>query len=210
MPSTWNMMLRNEETLWRSIRAGDSSAFNLLYDRYIDILYSFARQYVVDDELIKDTIHDVFLDIYKSRNSLDIANPKGYLLICVRNKLLRKNRKKEILQPWQEQHTTQHLTKSQEEFIIADETTFEQNKRLAFAITQLSSKQQQALYLRYNLNKEYEEIAKIMNLSVASGRTLIYRAIKELRHFFKTELLLIIGLWSYYLDYFFTLLIEEV
>ena len=45
----------------------------------------------------------------------------------------------------------------------------------------LSDRQREAIYLKYTNDFSYEEIAEILNIDVASSRTLIYRSIKKIR-----------------------------
>lgn len=175
---------RNDSKLWDKIRAGDHSAFQKLYDLYVDLLYTFGRQYIQDDELIKDCIHDVFLDIYKKREGLGtVLNVKHYLIVSVRNQLLKQIKSNTKLIQL-DKHNFEKSEVSFEQTIISGEQDYEQKRKLAEAINQLSFKQRKGLYLRFNLSKEYEEIAEIMKISVPSCRTLIYRAIKELRTYF--------------------------
>jgi RNA polymerase sigma factor (sigma-70 family) len=54
-------------------------------------------------------------------------------------------------------------------------------------LNQLSVKQKEALYLRFNESMEYPEIAKVMNISVESVRKQVYRAIKTIREIFEKK-----------------------
>jgi RNA polymerase sigma factor (sigma-70 family) len=71
---------------------------------------------------------------------------------------------------------------SAEEEIIVNEIKDERIYKLSQYINLLSKKQRQGLFLRFNEEMDYEDIAKIMNVSVQTSRTTIYRAIKALRN----------------------------
>ena len=50
---------------------GNSSAFSILYDSYVNILFNYGCKLTNDKELLKDCIHDVFVKIYMKRTELD-------------------------------------------------------------------------------------------------------------------------------------------
>ena len=52
---------------------------------------------------------------------------------------------------------------------------------LANALESLTKKQRKGLFLRFNQDKSYEEISEIMEVSVQTARTIVYRALKALR-----------------------------
>ena len=70
---------------------------------------------------------------------------------------------------------------SYEDYLIAGETEAEDHKVLFDAVKKLSNRQREALSLKFEHDRPYSEIAEIMSISVESARTIIYRALKELR-----------------------------
>jgi RNA polymerase sigma-70 factor (ECF subfamily) len=74
--------------LVEAIKADDQKAFRALFDRYYKYLLVTAYAYVKDDNTIRDLTQDVFFEIWKKRNSLNIRNVKAYLRRSVINKAL--------------------------------------------------------------------------------------------------------------------------
>ena len=70
---------------------------------------------------------------------------------------------------------------SHEDYLIALETEAENRAALNEAMKTLSNRQREGLSLKFEHNCSYPEIAEIMGISVESARTIIYRALKELR-----------------------------
>lgn len=175
-----------ENTLWERFTLGDQSAFGSLYDQYSDVLYSFGLRYTSDKELIKDCIHDLFIDLHHYRSGLaKEVNVKFYLLKSLRRKLNNAHRKASVfsLQGWNSDET---LPISTFTFSIEHEMIMDENQRdilhaLALEINQLPDRQREILYLKFNHDLDYEEIAAIMQISVPTCRTFIYRALKQLR-----------------------------
>ena len=78
-------------------------------------------------------------------------------------------------------YKNKNYSKSHEETIIANEVTSRRTNNLMVGINSLTKKQRKILYLRFNKEKTYKEISEIMEVSLETSRTTIYRAIKKLR-----------------------------
>ncbi|MGV8814382.1 MAG: RNA polymerase sigma factor [Gelidibacter sp.] len=174
-----------ETVLWQKLKQGNTEALGLLYDRYIDDLILYGTKFSQDKQTVMDGIHDLFINLYKYRNSLtDTDNVKYYLLRSLKNQILKESKIKHIFIPntlLPKSYMNKNSTASHEDHIIETEYLDQKSFRLADAINSLSKKQKQCIFLRFNENRQYDEIAEIMNVSVETSRTIIYRAIKVLR-----------------------------
>ena len=66
----------------------ENFGFEVIYRKYVGELFRYARKNVSSKEDCEEIIQDIFLDIWKRRNSLQhIVSIKGYLLKCVRFKV---------------------------------------------------------------------------------------------------------------------------
>lgn len=189
-----------ENDLWNRFISGNLAAFSELYDRYADVLYAFGKRYSVDSDLVKDCIHDLFLDLHTYRGSLaKEVNVKFYLLKSFRRKLHAAHRKSSLLQfdSWNsdESFGMNAFSFSVEHDIIIDEKQREILDHLAAEINQLPDRQKEILYLRFNQDLDYEEIASMMQISVPTCRTFIYRALKQLHGKLEFGSVLLILCW---------------
>ncbi len=178
-----------DSILWTKLKLGDLDSFNKLYDKYIDELYSFGRQYTHDDDYIKDCIHDLFLDIYKYRKKLsDVDNVKYYLFTSLKRKINKKYKSKiKLFSSDDKKEDIVSVYQSAEDTIIENENVSEITAKLSDALTSLSKRQRKGVLLKFNEEKSYEEIASILGISIESVRTLIYRAMKKMRNEIKVE-----------------------
>ena len=169
--------------LWQQIKKGDITAFEKLYDIYADVLLTLALQYTNESSIAKDAIHDVFLDIYKYRSGLaESVNVKSYLFKITQRNVLKKHKASQKTFSINSDYDEVILKElSFEDTLIEEENTTALNSKLAFAMEELTEKQRRALFLRFNEDKPYEEIASVLGISIESSRTLIYRCLKELR-----------------------------
>jgi len=176
-----------ETLLWGELKDGDISALGKLYDQYIDMLFSYGMQLSNNKDHVMNCIHDLFIDLYKYRTKLaKTDNVKYYLFKSLKRKIYKKVNTKLVLA--KDNFTTDNTTKtgiyskSYEEDIIASEQVSERSIKLAEAMNSLTERQREALFLRFNEDRPYEEIAELLNVSVQTSRTTIYRAIKSLRN----------------------------
>lgn len=79
---------RSDLELIAAIKADDQKAYRALFDRYYKYLLVTAYAYVKDENTIRDLTQDVFFEIWRKRNSLNINNVKAYLRRSVINKAL--------------------------------------------------------------------------------------------------------------------------
>ncbi|SDI56845.1 RNA polymerase sigma factor [Winogradskyella thalassocola] len=170
--------------LWGKLKDGNIEALGRLYDVYIDEMFSYGMQFCADKTKVMDHIHDVFLNLYKYRKSLANTNQvKYYLFRSLKNQILNTTKKTRSTQTYvlSEDVHANAFSNSIEDEIISTEFHTERTYVLTKAINSLSKKQRRGLFLRFTEEREYEEIAEIMNVSIQTSRTIIYRAIKALR-----------------------------
>lgn len=189
-----------EIILWEKLIRGDIHALGEIYDLYIDILFSYGIQISNDKSYVMDCIHDLFLDIYKYRAKLTRTdNVKYYLIKSLKRKINKKYNSKVISIDNEDYFNTNPYTttKSIEEEIIESEESTMLNLKLADALISLSKRQRKGLFLRFNEEMPYEEIAQIMNVSIQTSRTIIYRGVKQLRKCMVLFILYIVTLFFY-------------
>ncbi|SNZ01001.1 RNA polymerase sigma factor [Flagellimonas pacifica] len=192
-------MLENKNTeeivLWNELRKGNVVALGKVYDIFIDDLFSYGIQFSEDRNYVMDCIHDLFLDLYKYQSKLsETNNVKYYLLKSLKRKIIRKHNEKTTYfnneVPFK--YVLRNHVPSPEEELIAMEKATQKSQSLYKATEFLTKRQQKGLSLRFKEKRSYEEIAEIMNTSVETSRTIIYRAIKSLRKNIVLPLLLLV------------------
>ncbi|WP_053990646.1 RNA polymerase sigma factor [Mangrovimonas sp. TPBH4] len=178
----------SDKSLWSQLKEGSTLALGTLYDRYVDELYLYGCKISSKDAVVKDSIHDLFLDLYKYRKNLsETDSVKFYLLRALKNKILKNPEFKKSQS--QEVYTLnkdygRQKEQSIEDLVILDEISKENSSKLMQALNLLPKRQKQGVILKFIQNKNYEEIADIMNVNVETSRTIIYRGLKSLRKAF--------------------------
>jgi RNA polymerase sigma factor (sigma-70 family) len=171
------------DILWRQFKEGNQNAFYCLYDQYADSLYKYGSHFSKDKDFIKDCIHDLFLDLFTYRKKLSETDNVQFYLFRSLRRIMHKKQVKVVPFNGDEiiRFQNENLDLSDEDYLIATETEMENLKMLNEAMLTLSERQRKGLSLKFEHDQSYPEIAEIMGISVESSRTIIYRALKELR-----------------------------
>ena len=169
--------------LWKSFKEGNVEAFYRLYDENVDALYNFGICFSKDIDFVKDCIHDLFLELYKSRKNLSDTDSIQFYLFCSLRRKIHKKQIKQVVLVYDDEISSAEGNQEMafEDLLIAREVETETNKKIAEAMETLSSRQRESLFLKFDQNLSYTEIAEILDISVESARTSIYRALKDLR-----------------------------
>lgn len=173
----------SEGELWKAFLLEDKEAFSTLYYQYSDILFSYGCRMVADRELVKDAIQDLFVKLYNNRSNLsETEHVRFYLLKALRNALILKLEKRPNLSIDADMNLLFQVELSVSDDDGDDEMfSEEQTKELSRAMNTLTSRQREAVYLRYINEVPLEEIAQMLDMNYQSARNLIHRSLLKLR-----------------------------
>jgi RNA polymerase sigma factor (sigma-70 family) len=169
--------------VWERFINGNDDAISFLYFEFFDEMLNFGLKYTQDIGVVEDCIQDFFVELFNKRESLPkVNNIKFYFFSSIKHKLLRQLKRKNFFQ--QDDRIAESnffIDYSFEAELITEETKKQYSKLLEKCIGQLSPNQKEAIYLRFNCGMDYNEISSILEINVASSRTLIYRSVKAIK-----------------------------
>jgi RNA polymerase sigma factor (sigma-70 family) len=175
---------QDDKALWHSLRQGDMKAFETIYKVHVKALHHYGMRFSLDETHISDCLHDMFVAVWQKREQLaqDMGNIRFYLIKTLRHRLLRymDTQKRTILTDDMSNYKFD-FESPHEANLIDDEDTKERTTQLNKAIENLSTRQREALFLRFYQNLSYQEIANIMNVEQQSAYNLIFRGVEALR-----------------------------
>lgn len=170
--------------LWNAFKRGDKEAFATLYHRYFIILIQSSLRISGDKDMIKDCVHDLFVEMWKNKMNLSIPQSvKAYLVSSMHRKIIRQQKKNRLQNALKEFEETPDSDSgnSIEKKIIADDARQEQQNNIYKALSALTKRQKEAVYLKFYANLSYPEIAKKMAISTDSIYNLVSKAIDNLQ-----------------------------
>ncbi|MGV8135598.1 MAG: RNA polymerase sigma factor [Mangrovibacterium sp.] len=182
---------KNEQyqLIWEKFAKGDDRALSSLYFDFFDSLLNFGMKYSSDRFLVEDCIQNLFVGLLKNRHRQNpVQNIRFYLFKGIRNQLAYEKRKNRKLIPANPDETDFRISYSVENQLIAAETDEFQAKFLKMVTENLTSRQKEALFLKFNCGFDYIQIAELMQISVESVRTLIYRTLKSVKDTFGQDI----------------------
>jgi len=166
--------------LWESFRKGDKDAYAAIFRTHYDSLFRFGSKLTRDTELLEDCIQELFIEIWQSKAGAPVLSVRAYLLKSLKYKLLRAFRQKgKPLQLLDIGETPFEL--SHETFLIQEQENHEKKQMVIAALSRLTNRQKEIIYLKYYQNLSYEEVSEIMNINYQVARNLLYQAIKSLK-----------------------------
>lgn len=171
----------SDTELWGRFKSGDKSAFKTIYYKYYMTLYRYGLKTSLDAELAEDTLQDLFLKIWKNRNTLgEVASVKSYLYRAYIRTVFEAMKKAKRTYNAADLNLEQ-ADRSIEESMIIDQSLNETNMNLHQALKHLTKRQKQVVVLHYFEGLSYKQIAEILPLKYQAIRNCVHEAIKVLR-----------------------------
>jgi RNA polymerase sigma-70 factor (ECF subfamily) len=170
------------------LKQGKEDAFEALYRKYVGDLLHYGERMGTSDDVLKDLIQDLFVEIWRSRERIaETDSVKFYLFKALRYKIIRHNQQTISAIPlngeWapsEESVETRILTEEQEHLTA---------RHLHEAIGKLPKRQQEIIHLRFYQGFTNQEIASLMNLQYQSATNLIHRSLQSIRQYFREPIL---------------------
>lgn len=179
--------------LWDDFRNGNEKAFSEIFNRHVQMLFRYGLRFIPDEEMVKDSVQELFIKLYHNRQNLSPTdNIRLYLFRALKNKLMDAlySRKDTVslsstILPFDIVNPEETDKEDDWEFII-------QKSQLNKGLKALTARQREAIYLRYTMEMSLEDISSLLEMNYQSVRNLIHRSIEKLRKELLLNLVLII------------------
>lgn len=167
----------SDEALVSMLRNGHTSALREIFMRYHGRLYKTVMGVLMDSELAKDLVQDVFIDLWNRRESCDIHLLETYLISSIRVKALKGLRKDKV--------TAHHLAMMERiKFVNQTEDNInvqELNQSLRAALSQLTPRCKEVFELSRFENLTHKQIAGHLGITPKTVEVQIHKALTLLR-----------------------------
>lgn len=159
-----------------------------LYDLYYTELTRYVFSFVNDAEAARDLVHDLFLNLLKSRLKLDPARPvKAYLLTMARNQAFNYLKHQQVI--------ASNERGIAEEYGLGQEDTGDIEKRyerIRKKLDELPDKQREVVMKCCVEGKLYRETALELGISENTVKTHLMRAMRFLRGELREDFILLV------------------
>ena len=157
-----------------------------MFKQYFKSLCIHAMSFVKDEDVAKDIVHDVFLNMWNHRSSIDFSQPMlPYLYSLTRNRSFNYIDHLKV----KDRHVQNELTFGSICYDTDNAGHEELIRQVMERIDQLPEKCAQVMRLCFIDCKKYKEIAEILGISVNTVKTHITTGLKVLRDEFPASML---------------------
>jgi len=176
------MSTDNTDSILKLIAKGEDRAFNLLIEKYGNLVWSIGRKFLYKESDVEDAVQEVFIAIWKAAEKFDHtkASEVTFISMIARRRFidyLRKVSKHRNLQSIDDDNG-QELFK---ESILNESTDLQLIKD---AIGTLEIEDQELLKLSIYQGYSHSEIAKLLNIPLGTVKTRIRRNLIKLKGLF--------------------------
>jgi RNA polymerase sigma factor (sigma-70 family) len=188
-----------QEQFWQILKAGERAGLESLYRLYANPLFNYGSKFSPDKDLIRECIQELFVTLWTRRTFLgEPSSVKNYLFKAIRLSIFKKANLSRLNVSYDEsEHYEFDAKLTIEDTIIIDEQNHQTKKRLEASLTQLTSRQREAIFLKFYEGLDYKEIAEIMDITVKGSYKVVARAVDALRTKLKPdEFLLLLFFFS--------------
>lgn len=175
-----------DEQIMEAVKNGDLQQASVLFERYHKRIYNFLARMALNRDVAEDLTQNVFLRMIKYRSSYREGNKfHSWIYQVARNVFsdhyqMNKSRKADFI----EIEKVGERTADIEEGLVRDE----REKTLIRSLALLSDEHREMLVLTRFLHVKYEDLAVMMNTTVANIKVKVHRATAKLREqYFELE-----------------------
>ncbi len=179
------------EDAWELLKNGDQNALLALYNQHYLGLINFGIKISGDRTFANDCITQLLIELWDKRCQLPLVkNVRAYLLTSLKHKIFFEIRAKQIrdarLDAMQAFQNGEELP--YEEFLIQLQSNEVLKKKLNKALAKLTPRQKQLLKMKFFEDIDYDEIARLCNITRRTAYNIIHDALKVLRiEFYQIE-----------------------
>jgi len=162
----------------------DRKAFEQLFDRYWESLFAAARHRLQSEQLAKDVLQELFVELWEKRETLNIrSNVRGYLFTALKHRIINKIKAEATREKYEKMTIQFYETNG-----LATEHQFSRNylqEEMEAKVEQLPDRCREVFELSRIEHLSHKEIGERLNISPKTVENHIGRALKVLRPYLK-------------------------
>lgn len=151
--------------------------YEKLFKQNYERLYYHAHAIIHDEDIAKDVVSEVFINVWRLRKSIDLNTVVSYLYTSVRNRCLDQLKQRNRHVPLMEE-----VINDLEHYTETDWNEYE--ARIAHLKAELNRQPERVrhvLYLRFYEQKSNQEVADLLGISVDGVKKIIQRSFAQMR-----------------------------
>jgi RNA polymerase sigma-70 factor (ECF subfamily) len=171
----------------KSLKNGDVKAFRSIFDLYQSTVYGVAKKMTGDIHYSEEITSQVFVTLWKKRETLNPEYPILSLIIKITKDLVANHYNKILREKF---NLDKYLSETSANYQFADDTSIIFQLYLDIAenaIQQLPEKRREIFKLYFYQNISYSEIAQQLEIEESTARVHVFKALEFLRNHILTH-----------------------
>lgn len=173
-----------EKTLISKLKAGDSSAFTIIFTAFYKDFVLFAARFTKDINNAEEIVQDTFVRLWEEHEFIDInVSLKSYLLKTIKNRCIDLCRHNRVIKEHSDYvlNTSLQFDFNTEYFILHSELQV----KIDEVLNKLPEEVSEAFRMNRYKGLRYQEIAELLYVSVRTIEVRIGKALHQLRSHLK-------------------------
>lgn len=182
-------MNTNSEIIWKKAVGGDQKAWQQLYQIFSAAVYQFFLKNTQNPELSMDKVQEVFIKVYRNRESFTYGSLKTWIFRIAKNLLIDEWRKK-----GKAELASEHVA----DVVVADDNVEEQvlkvlehqnmKELIDRGLEKLKDSERMVVCLVYLADLSISELAQIMEIPLGTAKTRVRQARLKLDKIIREQL----------------------
>lgn len=186
-----------DREIWNKFKNGSWEALEFIYRTYTKDLFNYGMKICGNSNLVEDSIQELFVELWNSRNSLTSpGNIKFYLLKSLRWKITHQLKRERKLYAAQVIEDVVEVSLPLENDLLSQQLSNERKQYLAEALGKLSKRQREVLQLLFYEQLSHQEVADLMDIRVRTVYVTAYRALSSLKEKLKPHAMKLLTHWA--------------
>ncbi|HYG19834.1 MAG TPA: RNA polymerase sigma-70 factor [Ohtaekwangia sp.] len=169
------------EQILTSLKEGDRFAFEYIYNRYADRLFSFINGKIRAKEITEEIIQEIFVSLWANRQTMEIHTAvEAYLFGAAKNQVLYYIRKEYVRREYAAEFA--RFAREQYDNSVVEQTDLHDlESTIQQKVAELPGQCQVAFRMSRMEHTPIAQIAKKMNISTRTVENYISQALRHLR-----------------------------
>lgn len=157
------------------------SAYTEVINKYSKSLFDFGIRFCQDEDVVKDCIQQMFLDLWnKGFDVNERETIKSYLLTAIKNRVIREKARWDKNERLDDDYDF-NLEFGIETKLIIESTDRELADKVNKILNSLPSRQREVIYLKFYEGLDAGQISTVMSISRQSSHNLLQKAYQKIR-----------------------------
>lgn len=179
--------------IWEALAKHDKNAYSKVFVHFYNHLFNYGKKFTSDTGLVEDAVQETLLTVWDKRTSLnEIRSPETYFYNTFRYLLFDRIKRNNKLASFDNEQAGFEF--SIDEKLIQKEQGSLQIHKLKGAISSLTPRQREAIFLRFYEGLSYEEVAEILAITQKATYKIVARALLQLKDHFLLLLIIIVSI----------------